>query len=544
MYSMTENLLGKHLSQMLADRSNLPLDEKNQFRNLIREMLDALAAGHSCYPLAKNELALARKSSLVSEGKMTPLIIHHENLYLHRYYNYENRLAAQVGMRVGSGHDILNSEELLTPLFPTINNEIDLQKAAAKLALEKRLAIISGGPGTGKTSTVGRIIGLLLNSFGADTKIALAAPTGKAAIRLQQSITTTISTLPFADEIKKNIPSQAQTIHRLLGVRRNSPQFYHSSENPMVWDVVVVDEASMVDLALMSKLFDALKPTAKLVLLGDKDQLASVESGAVLADLIATLPDNTIILEKSYRFDTAIKKLANAVKENRSEQAWQLLTTTEIKHLGVLQGDTEHPELWQGYAGYHEFIKQGEFDDVKHVFDLFNSFQILCATRRGRRGADNINRVVESQLLADSAANDDWYPGKPVLITRNDYNLGLFNGDVGICLPDNDDGLMKVWFETEDGSIRPYSPYRLPQHQTAYAMTIHKSQGSEFGKVAIILPQEDNPILSRELLYTAVTRARKQLWLLAEQEIFNLALARKTVRYSGLAQMIRDLQPD
>lgn len=541
MNATRENLLGIHFSQMLADLSGLHDEEKSKFKALVRQLTDALNVGHSCYPLQEGDLDLIDKTPLVTDGKMSPLVVYDRNLYLHRYYQYELRLAAQVNLRSKGSADFFGSAGILSDLFPK-QNEVDLQKVAAELALHKKLAIISGGPGTGKTSTVARIICLLFHHLGADSKFALAAPTGKAAIRLQQSIAATIKVLPVEKEVKDILPTQAQTIHRLLGVRKNSPKFFHSSENPMPWDVVIVDEASMVDLALMSKLFDALRPDAKIVLLGDKDQLASVESGSVLADLISSLPENTVILKKSYRFDTAIKDLAEAVKENQVGKAWQILKDIEIDNLRVLQGNIDIHTLLQGYTQYMKVIERSDFGDIKKLFALFSSFQILCATRRGRRGSERINREVENHLVGTKTVVDGWYAGRPVIITRNDYGLGLFNGDIGICLEDREDGRMKVWFERENGEIQSFSPFRLPQHQTAFAMTIHKSQGSEFDEVFIVLPEEDNLALSRELIYTAVTRVRKKLWLLTDKEIFTLALARKTQRHSGLVQMIKDLQ--
>lgn len=543
MIILGENLLGVHLSKLFADLSDLQGEEKNRFRILIKKMVEALNEGHSCYPLEMSDYDLVEKSPLVSMGEMTPLVFHQGNLYLHRYFHYESRLAAQIFRRAEIRNKIPNFGELLQTVFSAHTKVQDLQQTAAELALERMLAIISGGPGTGKTSTVVRILGLLLQASGDDLKIALTAPTGKAAMRLQQSVSENIDTLPLTAEIKNYIPTQAQTIHRLLGVRKYSPLFHHSSENPLPYDVLVVDEASMVDLALMSKLVDSLKPQAKLILLGDKDQLASVESGSVLADLIQTLPNNSVVLQETYRFNAAIKRLADLIKDNSPDQAWELLQDKELNNIGVVKGDSANRILWQGYVEYLKRAELAQSPDLKELFALFNSFQILCATRVGSRGADTLNLLIENRLTEGKTKVNGWYSGRPVVITRNDYSLGLYNGDIGICLQDDEDGRMKVWFETEDGQLKPFSPYRIPEYQTAYAMTIHKSQGSEFKNIIVVLPQDDNLVLSRELIYTAITRAKEQLLLVADKDILTLAMARKTHRHSGLAQMISNLQP-
>jgi len=301
---------------------------------------------------------------------------------------------------------------------------------------------------------------------------------------------------------------------------------------------VVVDEASMVDLAMMSKLVDALKPGSRLILLGDKDQLASVESGAVLIDLVRALPDNTVELQRTYRFDASIKLLSLKVNQGDAEAAWQLLLDPACEHVGLLEKPVQD-YAGERYRPYMDLIA-GQAGP-EQVFAAFNRFRILCAVRQGSRGVEGINQSVEQYLgkKGYDCLSRIWYPGRPVLITRNDYSLDLYNGDIGICLPYPGDGSPRVWFERPDGSLKSCLPYRLPQCETAFALTVHKCQGSEFDDILVVLPGEDRAVLSRELIYTAVTRARKGVLVSAAKEIFAPALARKIQRFSGLGDMLR-----
>ncbi len=534
-----ENLLGVHCSRMLAGKSGFEGREYEQFAGIIVTLFNCLNEGHSCLPLGKSEEELLHKTELVSTGQTTPLVVYNHRLYLHRYFNYEMRLARQIGALAEREIEQPSDCSLFDQLFGCEGGDENLQKKAAELSICKPLAIISGGPGTGKTTTVVHIITLLLQLFGNRLKIALAAPTGKAAMRLRESVQKSVASLTVQDEIIQAIPDTAQTLHRLLGVKRNSPQFRHNNENPLTYDVVIVDEASMVDLALMSKLLDALHPRARLILLGDKDQLSSVESGAVLAEFTDSLVDNTVVLAKSYRFNAVIRDLAEAIKNNSPQRAWQLLEDKNAKNVHRCGAELENLII-HGYDRFRQYIETQGPELSARLFKEFNRFRILCAIRGGRRGVENINGLIEQRVMSVNGFSDKWYPGKPVMINRNDYSLGLFNGDIGICLEDKDDGGMKVWFENEDGSLRSFLPYRLPAYSVAYALTIHKSQGSEFDDVVIILPEEDTPVLSRELIYTAVTRAKNSVWISAEQDIFHTAVSRKTVRFSGLGMMIRE----
>jgi len=535
------NLLDFHFARFLADRSGLSGADKENFKQLVRALTTSLEAGHSCLPVSEEDARLLKSLHLVSDGGQTPLVLHKQRLYLHRYFRYETRLAGQINTMAAVSFPKQVKDTLLGSLFENVQPDTDWQKEAAKVALQKALTIICGGPGTGKTTTVVKILALLLMTEGANLDLSLAAPTGKAAMRLSESIGKSLSQMELPEEIKAAIPSQAKTLHRLLGFKRHSAQFKHNAQNPMSWDVVVVDEASMVDLAMMSKLVDALKPGSRLLLLGDKDQLASVESGAVLGDFIKSLPDNTVELKKTYRFDNNIKRLAESINTGESRAAWELLLSANAKNVSVLSSDWI-AYLGKQYADFMEEVYRNSKPDVRAIFAAFNSFQVLCGVHYGNRGVEGINRSVESSLARrgfDCRA-DSWYPGRPVLITRNDYGLDLFNGDIGICLPDQNGDSVKVWFEHADGGLRCYSPYRLPRCETVFAMTIHKSQGSEFDEVVVVLPDDDNRILSRELIYTAVTRAKKSVKLIAEQPVFEQALSRNIERYSGMADLLKE----
>ncbi len=532
-----------HFSKFLADRSRLSGVDKDRFQQLVRNLTSAQEAGHSCLPVSEDDSRLLQSIHLVSDGALTPLILRNDRLYLHRYFFYETRLAEQISAMAAVHFPLQDKENLLDSLFKDSDPEPDWQKEAAKIALQKALTIICGGPGTGKTTTVVKILALLLLDADGDhgLDVALAAPTGKAAMRLSESIGSSLAGLQLPEKIKAAIPIEAKTLHRLLGVTRHSHQFKHNRQNPMGWDVVVVDEASMVDLAMMSKLVDALKPGARLLLLGDKDQLASVEAGAVLGDLIKSLPGNTVELKKTYRFDDNIKQLAESINAGDSKRAWTILSDPAAENLTILPAEPID-SISRQYERFMEEVYRSPEPDIRKIFAVFNSFQVLCAVHLGQRGVEGINSRVELSLARRGfdCRPDSWYPGRPVLITTNNYSLDLYNGDIGICLPDPEDGSVKVWFERSDGSLRCYSPYRLPRCQTVFAMTIHKSQGSEFDEVVVVLPEEENRILSRELIYTAVTRARKTVRIVSEQQVFEQALSRNIIRFSGLAELLEE----
>jgi exodeoxyribonuclease V alpha subunit len=533
--------LGAGFAGFLGGRSHLMGEERIRFEHLLLELTAQQVAGNSCLRLQADELALVLASGLVATaGQIAPLIVEQDRLYLQRYWQYEHNLAQQLSMLAGQCFAVDGVDDLLEQYFPAINDEEDRQKAAAKAVLSQGLTIISGGPGTGKTTTVVKILALLLETATQPLYMALAAPTGKAAMRLQESIAKNKVDLPCRAEIKDCVPEKATTLHRLLGARPPTPYFRHNSSNPLPYDVLVIDESSMVDLALMSKLLDAIKPGARLILLGDKDQLASVESGAVLADLTQSLPQKTIELQKSYRFQGGIKALAEAVNQQQAELAWQLLEESVAEVFRLTTDPINY--IVEQYIEYLQLMADGA--DFLTILAIFNQFRVLCANQRGVNSVTDLNQRVELALVRlkriDRSAQ--WYAGRPVMVTANDSVLQLYNGDIGLCLADPaSDGQLRVFFLAADGMVKKLLPARLLHCETVFAMTIHKSQGSEYGTVLVMLPEKINPVLSKELLYTAITRAKNQVCLVADQAVFCAGVNRKVQRQGGLCEKLLNM---
>ncbi len=531
-------LIDTRFSRFLANRSVLPDKEKEQFEDIVCRLSMGIGAGDSCLPLTEQEHEIVLRSGL-SGIHGYPLCVAGDRLYLQRYFEYEKRLAEKIRTIATSPEELHGDGALSDILFGRRKtSETDWQRLAAEQALEHKFLIISGGPGTGKTTTVVKILALLQSTANSSLRIALAAPTGKAAMRLQESIGVSVHRLPLEKPILESIPLQASTLHRLLGVKHNSPFFRHNKDNPLFYDVVVVDEASMVDLALMSKLVDALRPGTRLILLGDKNQLASVESGTVLADLITALPGNTVELQKSYRFDSGIQRFADAINAGNSQQAWELMEQDDPQNISLMEEDAAEYG-GEMYCLYMSAVRQAEtLNDYKNLFSSLQSFKILCANRHGQAGVSGINDRVEHYLTGQGydCFSTRWYEGRPVMITRNDYGLDLYNGDMGVCLrdPENPE-IMKVWFERSDGSLKGLMPGRISGCQTVYAMTIHKSQGTEIHEILVVLPARESGLLTRELLYTAVTRAKKSVKIKSSRAVFERAVNEKIKRHSGLA---------
>jgi exodeoxyribonuclease V alpha subunit len=526
-----------------------------------------------------------RKSRVVGRpGERAPLIVDDRSrLYLYRYWDYQQRLADLIERRVQTNRGV-NMTVLkagLDRLFPEESpkqqqdrvEDDDWQKIAASVALIRQFCIISGGPGTGKTTTVAKILALMLEQpDSSPLRIALAAPTGKAAARLKEAIKDSKGTLDCAEDIEAKIPAEATTIHRLLGGISGSPYFRHDERNPLPIEVLVVDEASMVDLALMSKLIQALPTTARLILLGDKDQLASVEAGAVLGDMcdtdsidgfskpfcdivseasgyeVETIPDKgarsgiwdcVVELKKNFRFGktSGIGALSRSVNAGDDDSAFSLLTRNTYRdfHWNDMQ-DFRFFNANMKSRILKRFESYLKVRSVEEGFALFDRFRVLCALREGPYGVANLNRLIGEILGGEGLIEPHakWYHGRPVLINSNDYNLKLFNGDVGIVWHDRESDGLRVFFSDPDGSLRKFHPVRLPEHETAFAMTVHKSQGSEFNEVLLVLPDKDYPVLTRELLYTGITRARDFIEMWGTEEILRKAISRRIERMSGL----------
>jgi len=493
------------------------------------------------------------------EGDFAPLILDQKNrLYLYRYWEYQHKLAQALQYRlrepikINFPHDLKKQLESLFP--PHQLEHPDWQKIAALVAILKSFCVIAGGPGTGKTSTVVKILALLQMQSEKELQIALVAPTGKAAMRLRQSIIAAKKRLANV----QNVPEETSTIHRFLRPLNDSPYFYFNESRKIPVDVVVVDEASMVDLALMSKLVQALPLSSRLILLGDKDQLASVEAGAVLGDVCenaqrgfsadfqqqlsyfineikelrplnnaSPLQDAVVLLKHSYRFDSKNKigRLAQAVNNGDADQAIEILRETGDEVIWL-----ENSEEWKKYAkqGYESYLQP--IDNPQQILDEFQRFRVLCAHRQGQWGVAYLNRQIE-ELLGFSKQNQH-YAHRPVMITQNSYGLRLFNGDIGILLYENK--RLFAFFENTDGGYRQLPSARLPVHETAFAMTIHKSQGSEFERVLLLLPDQASPILTRELLYTGITRTKQRLILVGNEQIIRSAISTQIQRSSGL----------
>ncbi len=510
-------------------------------------------------------------------GEYKPLILDNQSrLYLYRYWEYQEEITRFIVGRVNDENQYMNIPVLkqgLERLFPpNKTREVDWQNIAVFTALLKKFCVISGGPGTGKTATAAKIIALILEQAHTEkVRIALAAPTGKAASRLQEAIKVAKEKLDCSDSIKKAIPCEASTIHRMLGSIQGSPYFRYNAQSKLPADIVIIDESSMVDLALMSKLVQAIPDKARLILLGDKGQLASVEAGATFGDIcdsqnahgfskhfckevkkvtgydIETKPDNELArgicdciiqLQKSYRFgsESGIGAVSRAVNEGNAELSATILK--DDKFSDIRWQDLPRPyELERCIKdavinGFQEYLKT---DDPWQAFDLFERFRILCALREGPWGVSALNLLVERILKEAKLIEPDklWYSGRPLLITRNDYHLRLFNGDVGIVLADSKNDLL-AYFPAADGTLRKLHPLRLPEHETVYAMTVHKSQGSEFDRVLMLLPDRDYPIMTRELIYTGITRARKEVEIWGVESVFCNAVLRRIERTSGL----------
>lgn len=516
-------------------------------------------------------------------GDFRPLVLDARGrLYLYRYWHYEQQLASDLQQRATAEVVALDEPRLrgsLARLFPARPvSTCDWQKIAAVVAVLKRFCVIAGGPGTGKTRTVARVLALLLEQAGGQPlRIGLAAPTGKAAARLQEAVRDARHQLPVEAAIRDAIPTEASTLHRLLGARPDASTFRYNRAHPLPLDVLIIDEASMVDLALMVRTMQALPSQARLILLGDHAQLASVETGAVLGDLCwaapalsasfqariasltgeslppasapaSTMGDAVVLLRQSYRFGdkSGIGALAQAVCRGEAATALHLL---QARH-GTDLLWTPVPALAMGHrpldaslcAGFRPYLEtvQAEATPVE-AFAAFERFRVLCAHRYGPGGAlalnDHIEDVLQTARLID--ARHTWYPGRPVMITRNDYALRLFNGDIGITLPDPEaEGRLRVYFPALDGGMRGLAPVRLPAHETVYAMTVHKSQGSEFDEVLLVLGEAHAPVMTRELLYTGLTRARTRVHVCGEAEALTAAVGRPLQRTSGLREAL------
>ncbi len=534
------------------------------------------------WPSRETWLEDLEKSPVIGRpGEERPLILEEaRRLYMERYWNDERSLAESIlrRLQIRFPFDAHRLREDLQRHFPSSpEGSPDRQKLAAFAAVTQGFTVISGGPGTGKTTAVLKILAILLGQPGGERlRVALTAPTGKAAMRLREAVAQGLENLPAGDAARSRLPREASTIQRLLGFSSAPFRPRRHGDRPLAADVVVVDEASMVDLPLMARLFAAVSPSARLVLLGDHDQLASVQAGSVLGDITVAagagepshdlvqrcrkitgeMPDgpearfsdgplsgHVVVLRHNYRFsrERGIARVCEAVREGRAEEA-----------LALLEGGDpeiclrESPARKDLAAALRDPIEQGCADALRaerpeEALARFGRFRVLTAVREGPFGLDAMNALVEGVLAAAGLLEPHGlvYPRMPVLITQNDYSLRLFNGDLGMVFSD-EGGTLSACFPGEGSPVRKFAPFRLPPWEKAFAMTIHKSQGSEFDEVAVILPERDSPLLTRELIYTAISRARRRVVIWARREIFAKAVTRRIERNSGLLEKLRN----
>ncbi|WP_299691156.1 exodeoxyribonuclease V subunit alpha [Hydrocarboniphaga sp.] len=537
----------------------------------------AVQQGHACADLAIDEsldvdidIDALRRSPMVGNGTApTPLVLAGTRLYLYRYWRYERQLAARLIElnRPVQDLDIEAAAAIITQLFPASGDaQPDWQKIAAATAMSRHLCIVSGGPGTGKTTTVVRILAALLR-LQPNLRIAIAAPTGKAAARLKSSITSQLDALDLPDALRAQLPAEAHTLHRLLGYRPNRAGFRHDASQPLPYQLVVVDEASMLDLALAAKLVAALPADARLILLGDKDQLASVEAGAVYAELSSrslldaagratlqriagdlpavpidasgyAMANAVVWLNRAWRFadDGGISRLATAINAGQPQAVREVLAAGSAS-LAWRSALPSPPllaaTLAQGYEPFIHAVRSAA--SPAEVLSSFERYRVLCSTRAGAYGSESLNRHLTAQLqrrLGGMAGGARWYAGRAVMVAGNDYALRLFNGDIGVALPDTE-GRLLVYFAGDDG-LRAFAPGRLANVATAFALTVHKAQGSEFARIDLVIEPTLARGLTRELLYTAVTRAREHIGLWCGEELFDTMVATRLRRRSSI----------
>jgi len=538
-------------------------------QHLIMALSKALRNGHSCLPLADiagqtywsttadagtgiagvpgytftsfETLMSSAQSYPISAGHEAPLVLENERLYLRRYWHYEQQVAQHLLQRMQVHHlsqeQQLTANNLLSKLFEVpLESQTDWQAQAVKEALERQVSVISGGPGTGKTYTVARLLVALQAVSEAPLTMAMAAPTGKAKQRLVESINLAKSQLlqqGIDKELIDSLPNTAHTLHGLLGLRPNSHSAKHDSGNPLPIDLLLVDEVSMVDLPMMARLLDALPEHCKLVLVGDAEQLPSVAAGSVLADIP---PAAISYLHKSHRFDGqgGIGLLANHVMHNQAEKSWQVLLTH--KDLNLIA--EEEFQTWLEQMCDQYFVPMLKAESVQEAFSCLNQFRILAATRQGNMGVEGLNEQVErllSRRLSQVRLAQN-YHGKPVMVTKNHHGLGLFNGDIGIVWAE-DSGELNVCF-LQSEQVRKVNVGLLQDLETVYAMTIHKTQGSEFQHVALVVAPQAEHLLSSQLLYTAVTRAKMSCSIKVNKSVWCKAVSNKTQRWSGLRGLL------
>jgi len=488
-------------------------------------------------------VAAVRASPAVADGPDgpddRPLRWTDGRLYLDRYWRDEVEVRTRVTARlVHVDVDEVRLEAAVDRLFPDPDDE--RQRAALRTAATSRLTVLTGGPGTGKTTTVARLVAALQDVAGPGLRVALAAPTGKAAARLQESVNAQVAALGLGADRERVGELHASTVHRLLGRRAgSSTRFHHHAGHRLPHDVVVVDETSMMSLSLMARLLEAVRPQARVVLVGDAHQLASVEAGAVLGDLVASLPGGVVELTREHRFGRALADLARAIRVGDDERTVELLraggpSVEWIETAGDLATAAEVGSLEQDVrATGRRLVTAARAGDTDGALATLAEHRLLLAHRRGPAGVAHWAALAEEWVAQETGGRSGtpFPPGRPLIVTSNDRATGLSNGDTGVVVATPDG--VAVAFATAEGH-RLVATHRLPPVQGVHAMTVHRGQGSQFTRVSVLLPPATSPLLTRELLYTAVTRAQQHLRVVGTQAAVRAAVRRRVQRASGL----------
>ncbi|WGE53219.1 exodeoxyribonuclease V subunit alpha [Actinobacillus equuli] len=577
-------------------QSFLGLEHKKLGRDFHSEILQKIGG---ISPLEWQDILHEHIAFSHSPMQIAPMLFQHGLLYFYRYWQAEHNIARYLQQAVEFPEEFANTDldkQILSELFPEKTTEIDWQKIAVATALRQRFCVISGGPGTGKTTTVAKLLVALQTRQYHQQKsalnIALVAPTGKAAARLKESISNSFEKMQLTFEI----PTYASTIHRLLGVRPNSDTPTYHVKNPLHLDLLVVDEASMIDLSLMEKLMNALKPSTRLIILGDKDQLASVEAGAIMGELgefvqlgyssahceylykvtgyslseqsnVLPICDTLCHLQKSHRFSeySGIGQLAALVNQQKENESWRIFTKSQTDLVCIKYPSTTQfaeKRQWvqhcvnlvvekavEHYQVYLKLVQQriGNPDkvSVNEIFEAFQKVRFLSALRVSELGSDRLNQSIAEALrkarLLNFTFSRDSYAGKPILITQNSPENNIYSGDIGIILPDEHNQL-RVYFDTKvENTHLSLSLSRLPEHEVAYVMTVHKSQGSEFEHTFFIMPLNSAPVITKELIYTAVTRAKQTFTLFSEEKVWKIGVRANVQRQSGLQAQLKNM---
>lgn len=549
-----------------------------------------LSEGHICldldeYNLENSKPLLAKdliKSKWVTniENETNAFVLENNKVYLHRYFSYESEIINAIRQLIEKENIdqkaklLLDKTTLIRKVFGENKKDVNWQLVAALMSYLHNFSIITGGPGTGKTTTIAKLLSIVY-SINPQTKVALTAPTGKAAARIKESILQAKSQITGLDDTTKllfdNIGSS--TIHRLLGYKRGTHYFKHNAQNLLNYDIVIVDESSMIGVSLMAKLISAIAPDKQIIFLGDKDQLASVEAGSVFGDICQSqseinhfgqeslnflnrfsdyqfskndlitkensLSEHIIELQKSYRFDKnkGIGQISDAVLNGKLDH--KEINNFEKDNEVRVFTDYKSKDFEAFYELYQTYISE---QDTLNAIKEFSKVRLLSPVHKGEFSVEYFNQKIEAFLKNKGFLFPQFgfYHNQAIMITQNDYHLKLFNGDIGLIRED-DKGVLQAYFEAEDGTLRSISPNFINQYKTVFAMTIHKSQGSEFEHVAVVLPQqEDIKILSKELLYTGLTRAKKNLWIFAKASTLEKVSQKPVQRASGITERLND----